>query len=56
MTWEYSEYNLTEQTAIDLFFNQLGWDTALACNNESFEEGSMLVKMNKKSINLWQKR
>jgi type I restriction enzyme R subunit len=27
MTWEYSEDNLIEQTAIDLFFNQLGWDT-----------------------------
>lgn len=26
MTWEYSEDNLIEQTAIDLFFNQLGCD------------------------------
>ena len=25
MTWEYSDYNLIEQTAIDLFFYQLGW-------------------------------
>jgi len=24
MIWEYSEDNLIEQTAIDLFFNQLG--------------------------------
>ncbi len=26
MTWEYSEDNLIEQTGIDLFFNQLGYD------------------------------
>ena len=25
MTWEYSADNLTEQTAIDLFFNHLYW-------------------------------
>ena len=30
MGWEYSEDNLIEQTTIDLFFNRLGWDTALA--------------------------
>ena len=41
MTWEYSEDNLIEQTAIDLFFNQLGWDTLLAYNKESFGEGSI---------------
>jgi hypothetical protein len=34
MTWEYSEDNLIEQTAIDLFHNQLGWDTAIAYNKE----------------------
>jgi type I restriction enzyme R subunit len=36
MTWEYSEDNLIEQTAIDLFFNQLDWDTQIAYNKESF--------------------
>ena len=40
MTWEYSEDNLIEQTAIDLFFHQLGWDTLLAYNKESYGEGS----------------
>lgn len=42
MSYEYSEDNLIEQTAIDLFFNQLGWDTLLAYNKESFGEGSTL--------------
>jgi type I restriction enzyme R subunit len=50
MTWEYSEDNLIEQTAIDLFFNQLGWDTALAYNKESFGEGSSLGRLNKKEV------
>ncbi len=36
MTWEYSEDNLIEQTAIDLFFNQLGWDITLAYKTELF--------------------
>jgi type I restriction enzyme R subunit len=30
MTWEYSEDNLIKQTAIDMFFNQLSWDTVNA--------------------------
>jgi type I restriction enzyme R subunit len=38
MTYEYSEDNLIEQTAIDLFDNRLGWDTLLAFNSESFGE------------------
>ena len=42
MAWEYSEDNLNEQTAIDLFFLRLGWDTAIANNKESFGEGSTL--------------
>ena len=50
MTWEYSEDNLIEQTAIDLFFNQLGWDTLLASNKESFGKGSTLGRLNKKEI------
>lgn len=50
MTWEYSEDNLIEQTAIDLFFNRLGWDTVLAYNKENFGEGSTLGRLNKKEV------
>ena len=50
MTWEYSEDNLIEQAAIDLFLNRLGWDTLLAYNKESFGEGSTLGRLNKKEV------
>ena len=50
MTYEYSEDNLIEQTAIDLFFHQLGWDTLIAYNKESFGEGSTLGRLNKKEV------
>lgn len=50
MTWEYSEDILIEQTAIDLFHNQLGWDTAIAYNKETFGEGSTLGRLNKKEV------
>ena len=50
MPYEYSEDNLIEQTAIDLFFNQLGWDTLLAYNKEGFGEGSTLGRLNKKEV------
>jgi type I restriction enzyme, R subunit len=50
MTWEYSEDNLIEQTAIDLFFNQLGWDTVLAFNKETFGEESSLGRGSKKEV------
>ncbi len=50
MSWEYSEDNLIEQTAIDLFFKRLGWDTVLAYNKESFGEGSTLGRLNKKEV------
>jgi type I restriction enzyme R subunit len=50
MAWEYSEDNLIEQTAIDIFFNQLGWDTLLAYNKESFGEESTLGRLNKKEV------
>lgn len=50
MTWEYSEDNLIEQTAIDLFFHQLGWDTVIAFNKETFGEGSTLGRFNKKEV------
>ncbi len=50
MPWEYSEDNLIEQTAIDLFFHKLGWDTLFAYNKESFGEGSTLGRLNKKEV------
>ncbi len=50
MAWEYSEDNLIEQTAIDLFFNRLGWDTALAYNKETFGEASTLGRLSKKEV------
>ncbi|TAF63037.1 MAG: type I restriction endonuclease subunit R [Cytophagales bacterium] len=50
MTWEYSEDNLIEKTAIDLFFKQLGWDTLLAYDKESFGEGSTLGRLNKSEV------
>jgi len=50
MNHEYSEDNLIEQTAIDLFHNQLGWDTLLAYNKETFGEGSQLGRLNKKEV------
>jgi type I restriction enzyme R subunit len=50
MTWEYSEDYLIENTAIDLFHSQLGWDTALAFNKETFGEGSTLGRLNKKEV------
>ena len=50
MSWEYSEDNLVEKTAIDLFFHQLGWDTLLAFNKESFGDGSPLGRLNKKEV------
>lgn len=48
MTWEYSEDNLIEQTAINLFYERLGWNTAIAYNKESFGEGSTLGRLNKR--------
>jgi type I restriction enzyme R subunit len=50
MSYEYSEDNLIEKAAIDLFFNQLGWDTLLAYNKEGFGEGSTLGRLNKKQV------
>jgi hypothetical protein len=55
MTWEYSEDNLIKQTAIDLFFYQLCWDTLLAYNKEGFGEGSTLQNRNsllRKALNI----
>jgi type I restriction enzyme, R subunit len=50
MSWEYSEDNLIEQTAIDLFYKKLGWDTAMAYNKETFGEGGTLGRLNKKEV------
>lgn len=50
MTYEYSEDNLIEQTAIDLFFNKLGWDTVLAFNKETFIVGGTLGRLSKKEV------
>ena len=50
MSYEYSEDNLIEQTAIDIFFNQLGWDTLLAYNIEEFGENGQLGRTNKKEV------
>jgi type I restriction enzyme R subunit len=50
MSYEYSEDNLIEQTAIELFSKQLGWDTHIAFNKESFGEGSLLGRFNKKEV------
>lgn len=50
MTWEYSEDKLIEQTSIDLFHHQLGWDTAIAYNKETYGEDSTLGRLNKKEV------
>ena len=50
MTSQYSEDNLIEQTAIDLFKVQLGWQVELAFNAETFGEGSMLGRQNKTEV------
>jgi len=46
MTYDYSKNNLIEQTAVDLFYNQLGWDAQLAYNIGSFGEGIGLWRRN----------
>lgn len=50
MSYEYSEDNLIEQTAMKLFYEQLGWDTAIAYNNETFGENSTLGRNNKREV------
>ncbi len=50
MTWEYSEDNLIEQTAIDLFYKNLGWDTHLAFNKETYGEGGNLGRQSRKEV------
>ena len=50
MSYEYSEDKLIEQTAADLFSNELGWEVLLAFNEESFGEDSTLGRMSKKDV------
>ena len=50
MPYEYSEDNLIEQTAIDLFFHRLGWDTLLAYNKETYGESGTLGRSSRKEV------
>jgi type I restriction enzyme, R subunit len=50
MTWEYSEDELIEKTAIDLFYRQLGWDTLLAYNKETFGAGGTLGRLDRNEV------
>ena len=50
MPHAYSEDTLIEQTAIDLFYRRLGWDTTIAYNKETFGPGSPLGRMSKKEV------
>lgn len=50
MSYEYSEDELIEQTAMELFFTRLGWDTAIAYNKETFGEDSTLGRLSKKDV------
>lgn len=49
-SYEYSEDNLIEQTAISLFQDQLNWETMLAYNAETFGESGTLGRANKKDV------
>jgi type I restriction enzyme R subunit len=49
-SFEYSEDNLIEQTAIGLFQNQLNWDTLLAYNTETFGDGGTLGRTDKRDV------
>ncbi|NHB67317.1 type I restriction endonuclease subunit R [Perlabentimonas gracilis] len=50
MPYEYSEDHLIEQTAMDLFLNQLGWDTMITYNKETYGEGSTLGRLSRKEV------
>ena len=49
-SYEYSEDNLIEQTALGLFQDQLDWETLLAYNTETFGEGSTLGRIEKREV------
>jgi type I restriction enzyme R subunit len=50
MPQEYSEDKLIEQTAMELFFDRLGWDTAIAYNVETFGDSSSLGRFSNKEV------
>nr|MBP6732497.1 hypothetical protein [Chitinophagales bacterium] len=50
MSYEYSEDNLIEQTAIDLFHDRLGWDTAIAYNKETYGEHGTLGRSSRQQV------
>lgn len=50
MTRKYSENNVIEQTAVDLFFHQFGWNTLRAFDKESHVEGRTLGLLDKKEV------
>jgi type I restriction enzyme, R subunit len=50
MTYQYSEDELIEQTAIELLHGKLGWDTAYAFNTETFGSDSSLGRLGKQEI------
>jgi len=52
MAYQYGEDKLIEQTAIDLF-EQLGWDTVVAYDAETFGPDGMLGRENKKETILY---
>jgi type I restriction enzyme R subunit len=49
-SYEYSEDNLIEQTAISLFQDQLHWETLLAYNAETIGENGTLGRTSKKDV------
>jgi type I restriction enzyme R subunit len=49
-SYEYSEDNLIEQTAISLFQDQLQWETLLAYNTETFGDKGTLGRTSKKDV------
>ncbi len=55
MSSGFSEDDLIEQTAMELFFDRLSWDTAIAFNKETFGEGSTLGRLSKKEVVLRQR-
>ncbi|HEY5123181.1 MAG TPA: type I restriction endonuclease subunit R [Ignavibacteria bacterium] len=50
MSFEYSEDNLIEKTAIELFLKRLYWNTAVAYNIETFGEDSTLGRLDKREV------
>jgi type I restriction enzyme R subunit len=50
MSHAYSEDTLIEQTAIDLFYHRLGWDTLVAYNKEILGPKGTLGRLSKKEV------